>query len=90
MSPPSVITMVVLRSPTFASLPPPLVPLLLLCVASLLPTAGATETSDEATGAAKSVDTVGFWLGFTLIFVVSAVEAAASLIWTRRPRHIRL
>ncbi|KAK4238191.1 hypothetical protein C8A03DRAFT_33796 [Achaetomium macrosporum] len=33
--------------------------------------------------AAESVDTVGFWLGFILVFVISAVESAASIIWTR-------
>jgi len=36
-----------------------------------------------AEGAAEAVDTAGFWVGFTLVFVISAVESAASVIWTR-------
>ncbi len=71
------------RSPTHTSLSLRFDPFLLLCIVSLLPTAAATGTTEEVSGAAESVDTAGFWLGFTLIFVVSAVEAAASLIWTR-------
>ncbi len=62
------------------------VPLIALLLAAALPTASAAEDADtdtEASGA-KAIDTVGFWIGFTLIFVVSAVEAAASIIWIRR------
>ncbi|KAG0598208.1 hypothetical protein M758_12G054800 [Ceratodon purpureus] len=33
--------------------------------------------------AASNVDTVGFWLGFTLLVIVSSVEAVMSIIWTR-------
>ena len=55
------------------SLPTPLISLLLT---SLLPTASAA-------GAAGTVDTSGFWLGFCLLVVVSAAESAASIIWTR-------
>lgn len=31
---------------------------------------------------ASNVDTVGFWLGFTLLVIVSSLEAAMSVIWT--------
>lgn len=55
------------------SLPTPLVTLLLT---SLLPTASAA-------GAAEIVDTSGFWLGFSLLVVISAAESAFSVIWTR-------
>ena len=55
------------------SLPTPLIALLLT---SLLPTASAT-------GAAGTVDTPGFWLGFSLLLVISAAESAFSVIWTR-------
>lgn len=59
-----------------ASLPTLVVGQLLL---SLLPTASAASTAT----AAQSVDTAGFWLGFALLFIVSAVETAASIIWTQ-------
>lgn len=55
------------------SLPTPLVTLLLT---SLLPTASAA-------GAAGTVHTSYFWLSFSLIVVISAVESAFSVIWTR-------
>ncbi|KAJ3489094.1 hypothetical protein NLG97_g6064 [Lecanicillium saksenae] len=59
-----------------ASLPTPLVGQLLI---SLLPTASAAFTAP----AAESVDTAGFWLGFSLLFVISAAETVASVIWTQ-------
>lgn len=49
-----------------------------LCLLSLLPKASATPSA-----AAGAVDTVGLWLGFVLVFVVSATEALASIIWTQ-------
>ena len=55
------------------SLPTPLVALFLT---SLLPTVSAT-------GAAGTVDTPGFWVGFSLLVVISAAESAFSIIWTR-------
>ena len=55
------------------SLPTPLIALFL---ASLLPTASATGTGG-------SVHTSGFWLGFSLLVVISAAESAFSYIWTR-------
>jgi hypothetical protein len=63
-----------LRLLNLPALPIPLVALLLTPV---LPTASAADD-------AEAVDTAGFWLGFSLILVVSAVEAAASIIWIRR------
>ena len=59
--------------PNLPSLPIPLIALLLT---SLLPTAIAAS-------ATVAVDTVGFWLGLSLIFLISAAETALSVIWTR-------
>lgn len=39
--------------------------------------------SDTSSTAAESVDSVGFWISFVLIVGISAVEALASIIWTR-------
>ena len=39
--------------------------------------------SDTSSTAAESVENVGFWVSFALIVGVSAVEALASMIWTR-------
>lgn len=39
--------------------------------------------SDASSMAAEYIDSVGFWLSFTLIVGVSAVEALASIVWTR-------
>lgn len=51
-------------------------PLLGLLLVSFLPTASAV-------GAGATVDTVGFWLAFSLLVIVSAVESAFSITWTR-------
>jgi hypothetical protein len=39
--------------------------------------------SDASTTAAESIDSVGFWLSFVLIVGISALEAIASIFWTR-------
>ena len=67
--------------------PPHFTPIPLLLAACLFSLASA-ETEHETDegrlrGPAEAVDTVGFWLGFVLLVVVSAVETIASLIWTR-------
>jgi hypothetical protein len=56
-----------------SSLPTPLVVLLLT---AFIPTASA----GNATG---NLNTVGFWLSFSLIVIISAIEAACSALWTR-------
>jgi hypothetical protein len=48
-----------------------------LIFASCLPTAFAAEEAGTA------IDTAGFWVSICLILVVSAVEAALSVLWTR-------
>ncbi|RGP71237.1 hypothetical protein FLONG3_7187 [Fusarium longipes] len=62
--------------PLLLKLPSLSTPLVALLLSSFLPTASAAP-------AAGVVDTVGFWLGFCLVLVLSAVEALASIIWTR-------
>src|SRR4051812_31283838 len=52
-------------------------PLVGLLLTSLLPTASA------AGSVAGAVDTAGFWLGFSLVVVVSAAEPVLSVTWTR-------
>lgn len=39
--------------------------------------------SDTSSTAAESIENVGFWVSFALIVGVSAVEALASMFWTR-------
>ncbi|KXX82089.1 hypothetical protein MMYC01_201541 [Madurella mycetomatis] len=48
--------------------------------AAVVEEAGEDERPE---GAAEAVDAAGFWLGFTLLVVISAVESAASLLWIR-------
>lgn len=45
--------------------------------------ASCLHTASAAGGADDGVNTAGFWISFCLIFVVSAVEAAMSVLWTR-------
>ena len=42
-----------------------------------------TSESDASSTAVDYINSVGFWLSFTLIVGVSAVEALASIVWTR-------
>ncbi len=72
-----------LKFPSFEFLSA-LIIIIIFFIGSLPSTATAQETeTDSLKGPAQTVDNIGFWLGFTLLFVVSAVECAASLIWAR-------
>ena len=61
-------------------------PLIAFLLTSLPVAHGQSESlpsSSPAPSTAEAVDTAGFWLGFVLIFVVSAIETLAAILWTR-------